>query len=269
MSERSTYIIRGNKDGKPITASVDASSEASARNKAQTSGIAVTAIELRGSSPPAIPVVARQTQPPSPQHSAAPIWHKFVDEGQDSGLVAKLHARLEGVLTTNESVLYIGVQQKPVVNVSPDAVALTNRRVIIFRQKILGRMEMEDFLWIKLDDAKLKENILGATLTFRTTEGQFATIDHIPKAQARKLYKHSQEQEEFAMMQRRGMDLELVRAGAAGIHVNNVPNNAQPMTTAQADDPLAKMQKLKSLLDSGMITQSEFDAKRAAIMDAI
>jgi hypothetical protein len=38
---------------------------------------------------------------------------------------------------------------------------------------------------------------------------------------------------------------------------------------ATAPSALERMQLVKSLLDDGLITQMEFDAKRAAILDAL
>ena len=37
----------------------------------------------------------------------------------------------------------------------------------------------------------------------------------------------------------------------------------------QADDPAAKIQKLKGMLDQGLITQEDFNAKKAKILESM
>jgi membrane protease subunit (stomatin/prohibitin family) len=44
--------------------------------------------------------------------------------------------------------------------------------------------------------------------------------------------------------------------------------NPQPVKPA-AEDPMAKLQKLKQMLDAGLITQDEFNAKKKQILDAM
>ncbi len=45
--------------------------------------------------------------------------------------------------------------------------------------------------------------------------------------------------------------------------------NVQPEQQAQDDDPMAKLQKLKQMLDGGLITQDEFDQKKKRILDSM
>lgn len=45
--------------------------------------------------------------------------------------------------------------------------------------------------------------------------------------------------------------------------------NIQPEQPSQANDPMAKLQKLKQLLDGGLISQEEFDQKKRQILDSM
>lgn len=45
--------------------------------------------------------------------------------------------------------------------------------------------------------------------------------------------------------------------------------NVQPQQPAQADDPMAKLQKLKLMLDAGVITQEDYDQKKKQILDSM
>jgi membrane protease subunit (stomatin/prohibitin family) len=59
-------------------------------------------------------------------------------------------------------------------------------------------------------------------------------------------------------------------AMAVGLGMAGPPGAAASMAAAPApDDAAAKLRKLKSLLDQGLVTQAEYDAKRAEILAAI
>ena len=70
--------------------------------------------------------------------------------------------------------------------------------------------------------------------------------------------------EENKKEERRQRDLEDKRAMAGGGITINTPSS-QPQAVA-AEDPMEKLTKLKSMLDMGILTQAEFDAKKADIL---
>jgi hypothetical protein len=113
-------------------------------------------------------------------------------------------------------------------------------------------------------DVHMKEGVFAATITIKTVSGQSDSMEDIPKAQARRLYRFAQEMEETKKEERRQRDLEDKRAQAGGGIVINTPA-AQP-AAAPVDDPMEKLTKLKSMLDMGVLTQAEFDAKKADIL---
>ena len=50
---------------------------------------------------------------------------------------------------------------------------------------------------------------------------------------------------------------------------NIAPNFDSEETKTSKDDPLEKLTKLKKMLDSGLIEQSEYDAKKAEILKSM
>lgn len=192
---------------------------------------------------------------------------KFLNEEQDPKAVEKLLTKVNGLLTSGEQVEYIAVQKKPVVNLSPDCIALTNKRIIFCRPRNLGlSMDFQDYAWKDILDCHMKEGIIGATFSMKTVKGNMNMLDYLPKAQARKLYQFAQQKEEEMVAYRREHDLENKRAIAGGgITVNAslpIPQNV----VEQKEDPLETLQKLKKLLDSEIISQMEFDTKKTAIL---
>lgn len=196
---------------------------------------------------------------------------KFLNEEQDSKAVEKVLAKVSGLLTADEKVEYIAVQKKPAINLSPDCIALTNKRIIFCRPKSFGlSMDFQDYAWKDVADCHIKENILGATFMLRTVRNYNNSLDYLPKNQARKLYQFAQQKEEEMVDYRRQRDLEDKRALAGGgIIVNtNIPANKTEDKIAEdkKEDPIETLQKLKTLLDNSLILQEEFDKKKAAVL---
>jgi Bacterial PH domain/Short C-terminal domain len=204
-----------------------------------------------------------------PNASGTPdALRSFLNEEQDPAVVQTVHARVQEILTSGEKVLYVAVQKKPLLNMAPDCVVLTNKRFIAYRPKILGRVSFEDYPWRELHDARLQENLLGATLAMRTVSGRMISVDYIPKAQGRRLYALAQEMEERVREERRARELEDKRAAAGGVVVTSAPGPG-PTATQQPNpltDPVQRLKSLKDMLDAGLISSSEYEAKRAEII---
>jgi len=186
----------------------------------------------------------------------------LLSDDQDSATVEKILPKVRELLTRDEAITYIAVQKKPVVNLSPDAIVLTNKRFMAIRPKMFG-MTFEDFPWRDVKDVHLSEQFLGATITCRTVAGKVTLIDSIPKKQARRVYTFAQEVEEQAHQTRRQTELESLRASASNVTVSagTAGGTAQP-----AFDPVQALTKLKTLLDAQLITEAEYAAKKGEIL---
>jgi hypothetical protein len=54
-------------------------------------------------------------------------------------------------------------------------------------EKMLGRVTFYDCLWKDSKNVHMKENILGAEISFESKSGRKETIDYLPKSQASSL----------------------------------------------------------------------------------
>ncbi|USI98909.1 PH domain-containing protein [Xanthomonas prunicola] len=195
---------------------------------------------------------------------------QFLTDEQDPVAVGKILPKVTELLTRDEQVEYIAVQKKMVMNLSPDAVVLTNRRFIVVYPKLFG-MTFRDFPWREVLDVHMSEQMLGATIMCRTTQGAYASIDSLPKKQARRVYAYAQQVEESAYEKRQQLEIDKLRAAAGGVvvHAPGAPGTAvpsQPTPAPATDDPIQVLSKLKQLLDAGLITQDEFDAKKTEVL---
>jgi hypothetical protein len=215
---------------------------------------------------------------------------KFLTDEQDPKAVEKVYLRLIDLLTTGEEIYYIAVQKKPLVNLLPDCIALTNKRILFFTAANLGlSIKFVDFVWKDIIDVFTKEEIIGAIFSVQTTNGAEMGVDYLPKVQARKLYQYAQERKEAEREARRLRDLEEKRAESGSVQFEQpmaftapaqpIPQPApviappvvheEPVVVAapKPDELTEKLKKLRSLFDNGLISQEEYNAKKLELLN--
>jgi hypothetical protein len=211
---------------------------------------------------------------------------KFLTEEQDPKAVEKIYLRLADLLSTGEEIIYIAVQKKPIVNLFPDCVALTNKRILFFTPANLGlTIKFIDFVWKDVIDVYTKEEIIGAIFSVKTTNGAEMGVDYLPKIQARKLYQYAQERKEAEREARRLRDLEEKRAESGAVQFDNtaraiaqppvaepepaqIPDSPHVITeTPKPDELTEKLKKLRMLFDNGLISQEEYNHKKLELLN--
>lgn len=190
---------------------------------------------------------------------------RLLTDDQDPAVVCRLYDRVKEMLTAGETIEYIAIQKKPIVTFSPDAIIITDRRFIAMHPKLTG-MTFTDLLWIDVADVHLSEQMLGATIACTSTRGGRAFVSHLPKKQARRVYAFAQAREEEMRRARYQLDLERRRASASNVVVQSPSGTPPPLTAAGKEDSMEVLAKLKSLLDSGLIEQSDYDAKKREVL---
>lgn len=211
---------------------------------------------------------------------------KFLNDQQDPKAVEKVYSRLVDLLTTGEEIIYIATQKKPLVNLLPDCVALTNKRILFFTPANLGlSIKFVDFVWKDVVDVFTKEEIIGAVFSVKTTNGAEMGVDYLPKIQGRKLYQYAQERKEAEREARRLRDLEEKRAESGSFNFDtHATPSAQPVipepepapvvvappvheAAPKPDELTEKLKKLRTLFDNGLISQEEYNAKKLELLN--
>lgn len=208
---------------------------------------------------------------------------KFLNDQQEPKSVEKVYTRLVDLLSSGEEILYIAVQKKPVVNLAPECIALTNKRVFFFSPANLGlSMKFVDFVWKDVLDVHIKEEIWGAIFSVTTVNRAEMSVDYLPKVQARKLYQYGQERKEIEREERRQRELEEKRAASGSVQIQTpaaaIPN-PEPVATApviepeppiieepKVDELTEKLKKLKLLFDNSLISQEEYNQKKMELL---
>jgi len=179
----------------------------------------------------------------------------------------EIRERVQQILTSEEEILALATQKRPLSNIAPDTAVLTNRRFIVYRPHILGRADFEDYIWRDLRDAVLKEGYLAATLSMTTVDSGELKITWLRKEDGRRVYAVAQEQEELVREERRYRDMEEQRAAAGGVVVHGSSQKYGVQQQPESENHTEQLRQLKEMLDGELITQEEYDAKKKQILD--
>jgi hypothetical protein len=120
---------------------------------------------------------------------------RFLSDEQDPKAVEKVLGKLNDMLTTNEELIYLAVQKKPAVNLLPDCIAVSNKRIFYCEPANFGiTMNFKDISWKSIKEVSFKEELFGSKFICVPQHGENIITEYIPKVQARKLYQAVYEQ---------------------------------------------------------------------------
>lgn len=207
---------------------------------------------------------------------------RFLSDEQDPKAVEKIIGKLNDLLTSGEELLYLAVQKKPAVNLLPNSIAISNKRIFYCEPGNLGlTMNFKDISWKNIKEVSFKEEFFGSKFICVPQHGENIVTEFIPKVQARKLHQAANEQLEALNELNRQQLLEENRATASAIHIPLGVNNVfdlpieeavvvhQPLIEEPEDETTLKLRKLKMLYDKQLITQEEYENKKADILDSL
>jgi hypothetical protein len=213
------------------------------------------------------------------------IPDKFLIDEQDPRVIEKILPKLHDMLSSNEELIYLAVQKRPAVNLLPDCIAVSNKRMFYCMPANFGiTMNYKDISWKSIKEVSFKEEFFGSKFICVPQQGENIVTEYIPKVQARKLYQAACEQLENYKNQQTEQ-LEEQQKSRISVFENSLEiEEAEIMDTVEIaapipapinepaeepeDDTTIKLRKLKSLYDKQLITQQEYDAKKAAILDS-
>lgn len=204
------------------------------------------------------------------------LIEQYLTDDQDPKTAEKVLGKLRDMLTSGEAVTYLAIQKKPAVTLIPDCIAVTNKRIVFCIPGNLGlTTNYITFTWSEIKEVSFKEEFFGSKFMAVPLKGENIVIDYIPKVQARKLYQFCNEQLEKykasagsqsnASMQNEN----LIDDYASYIEVSDAQNPSQPIDTSHEDELTLKLQKLKTLFEKQLISQEEYESKKADILSQL
>ncbi|ALL01842.1 hypothetical protein Pyrde_1799 [Pyrodictium delaneyi] len=190
----------------------------------------------------------------------------------------KLPKKLLENLDPGEEVVK-AVRKRPALE-KPKWLVVTDRRIIIFDEKILGRYEMTAIPYEKLKQVYLRSGVWRSEFKIETEEGETIELPWMDKEAAREamlaikeaLQRISVEPPTIVRRKHLASEEWILNKPKEQITRSIVARQspAQPVAQQAArEDPLDKLEKLKKLLDEGAITQEEYEALRKKILEEI
>lgn len=205
------------------------------------------------------------------------------DAATDRGVYDSLEA-LRSLLIEGEQLEACAIQRRLfALSHRRVMVAATTGRLIVIQRGLFGGFDPIDIRWQDLRDADLKVGIFGATLTVSShTSSDLASVEGPPtslmvtglrKVEAQGVYRACQAREQAWREKRRIRDLEEMRARAGGIQIGaaqtggaGVSNAAMAGPEAGDNSPMARLQRAKDMLKSGLLNDAEFEQIKAKIL---
>ena len=141
------------------------------------------------------------------------------------------------------------------------------------RRKLPGGFDVANIRWQDLEQVSLKVGIVSATLIVHAGTGadlasqasgrRVVTFPGLRTAQAQAVYRICQAQDQAWREKRRIRELEELRARSGGMQINPGAASAAP---AGSSDAVRRLQEAKQMLDSRLITDSEYESIKARIL---
>ncbi len=204
------------------------------------------------------------TDPTSYDHIA-----KFITEDQDPEQVARIYEKLSQLLTKGEEPLYIAVQKPIVPDLTPEIMVMTNRRLMHYQPDLFGRAKFIDYIWRDMRSVEMEENVWRATITIEVINGDKIRVDNLVKEQARRLYSIAQQMEENVREELRLREMEEKRAAAGGVILGGLGSYSSGSSAVPSEEPVQALSKLKQLMEAGLVTPAEYEAKKKEILSRL
>ncbi len=158
--------------------------------------------------------------------------------------------------------------------------AATSGRLIYMQRGLVGGFQPRSVRWQDLKEARVKVGVLGASLTVFFFGGpdlaisgkeDFLTFTGLKRDQAEAVYRVCQAQDQAWREKRRVRELEELRARSGGIQLGSSAAGAGLAASASGsqDDTVTRLEKAKAMLDKGLISDAEFEALKARIVNTL
>jgi hypothetical protein len=152
-------------------------------------------------------------------------------------------------------------------------IAATSGRLIWLVRHLVSGFDVVNLRWQDLSEVNLHVGIFSAELVIRADlatdlainaqpGSRLININGLRKEQAQAVYRICQAQDQAWREKRRIRELEELRARSGGMQISQGPASA----VAGSSDAVRRLQEAKQMLDSRLITDSEYESIKARIL---
>lgn len=110
------------------------------------------------------------------------------NDGQDPSAARQAYDKASKLLMDGEEIKYVAVASKGGVGHAAECAVATNKRLIVFKKKMLGSSTQDDCSWRDIYKAEMKEGRNGLIFVLNAIQGWQLAVESLPQAQAWRLY---------------------------------------------------------------------------------
>ena len=199
----------------------------------------------------------------------------------DDARIAAGMKELNGLLVPGERLLAYAVQRRLfALSHRRIIVAATTGRIITLSRGLIAGYVPDDVRWQDLRDVSISAGIFDATLSVtamanedlahHAQSSRVMTIVGLRKQEAQRVYTICQGQEQAWREKRRVRDLDELRAESGGFQFGQAGPGGLPVASAGGvSDPAERLRRAKEMLDTGLITDAEYETIKARIVDGL
>ena len=192
----------------------------------------------------------------------------------DSSLRPAL-AKLESILVRGETIEAWAVQRRLFAIAHRRLlVAATSNRLIALKRGLIGGFEFTDVRWQDLKEAHVRVGVLGATLRLVAESSSDMVGAQSPDRTlvysglrpdlAQAVYRICQAQDQAWREKRRLRQIEELRARSGGVQIVGDPSASR--LGAASGEAMQRLDQARQMLESKLISDSEYEAIKAKIL---
>lgn len=190
-------------------------------------------------------------------------------------------AEFRALLVPGEKLIAYAIQRRLFALVHRRTiVGATSGRFIALFRGLLGGYTPFDVRWQDLHDVTIRAGIFGADLTISSMANEdLGSREHpasrilfrgLRKREAQQVYTICQAQEQSWREKRRVRDLDELRAQSGGIQLGGQSGAvANAVAASGSADPTERLRRAKEMLDSGLITDTEYESIKARVVESL
>jgi len=179
-------------------------------------------------------------------------------------------------LAAGEEVLHaIRAKKALSMDLTPPTLAVTDKRVMVIDHKVLGRYDLQDIPYSKLETVRYERGVAGAKFSLYPEDGEAIEIAWLGKQEAQKAIETIRDALDAIAVEPVSIQRKKKMLGVEEwvLHkpeelVSRRAEAGKPVKKG-GPDPAERIRQLKELLDAGAISQEEYEAKKEELLDEL
>jgi hypothetical protein len=189
----------------------------------------------------------------------------------------KIPEAVEKNLASGEDVLHVIRASRALsMDMTPKTLAVTNQRVILIDHKLMGRYELQDIPYSKMETVRFEQGVAGSHFTLKPEDGEAIEVAWLSRDGARKAIETIRDALDAIAVEPVSIQRTKKMLGREEwvLHkpeelVYRRGSSVDDGEKTSRSDPLEQIGRLKELLERGAISQEEYERKKRDLLDQV